>query len=429
MTDGTERFTFGPYLSAAMARHHLRMFQSLAFPGQGSEAWGIVWSENGQACVLQPPTYDKDGDALALAYEWTGAVPLHPKPQYDKTPARSVKTILEEFYTNSVQNLKTFAVTHVVNPVISSVNAVHNVIVDHPIAFDTMNTALDAYGTISGFLDGLVLFGVGGATSATGVGVPLGAAEIAAGATGFAASGASFNLLVADGRHLWFEVFSDDKAVKRWEGTEYYKNTERIAPLVAIIDPLREGTKALGAMRELRPLSTETAAATKLAANTTAAATEATDAAARIDNLAGNAQKILDPNSNALAQIKQQQVLRQANAAAAAARAKEAAADLARLQKKADELQKEVSDYFTLKVHFKEATLTRDAALNGWSMGNYAFNNPFSEHFGEHIGNQTKAGPLQALVPAGLSGAEMLGFMHHIYAAVIAVGGGKAKPH
>lgn len=103
MASGTDGFTFGPYYSAAAARHHLLMFQSRAFPGQGSENWGIVWSENGRACVLQPPAYDQDGDALALAYEWTGPVPARPTPaKPEKTSKQPIKSILEEFYTNSV---------------------------------------------------------------------------------------------------------------------------------------------------------------------------------------------------------------------------------------------------------------------------------------------------------------------------------------
>lgn len=428
MANGTDGFTFGPYHSAAAARQHLLMFQSRAFSGQGSEAWGIVWSENGRACVLQPPIYDKDGDGLALAYEWTGPVPTCPIPaKPDDTPPRQIKSILEEFYTNSVQSLKTAVVAGIVNPAITGLNAVHNVIVDHPVAFDSVNVVLDACGMVTGFVGGLILFGSGGATSATVVAAPLGAAEIAAGATGWAASGASAALLMADSRHLYLELFSGTAAIKKWEGTGYYQNTERVAPLVALIDPLREGTKALGAMRELRPLGGETAIAAKLATTATTAATEATDAAARIDNLAGNAQKVLDPNSNALAQIKQQQAVRQANVAAATARAQAAAADLARLQKKAAALQKEVSDYFTLKVHLKDATITRDTALNSWAGGNYAFNNPFSQKFGEHIGKEPEATPLQALVPTGESGTAAFNFLHHLYASVVVLGGGKNK--
>ncbi len=428
MANEFDGFTFGPYYTSGSALHHLQMFHALAFPGQGSADWGIVWSEHGRACVLQQPAYDGDGHALALAYEWTGSVPALPAPaSLNKSSPHPIKAVLEEFFTDKWQTAKAATETNIINPAISKLNAIHNVIVDHPKTFDGINIILDAYGTVTGIIGGVAVIGAGSATSATVVAAPVGVAEITAGVTATAAGAASFLLLRADTKHLYLEIFSDDTAVKKWEGTAYYKNTERVAPLVALIDPLREGTQALRAMRELRPLGAETATAVKLATTTAVDATDATNAAGRMDNLANNAQKVLDPNSNTLAQITQQQATRKATAAAARAHAEAAAADLAKLQKKAAALQKEVTDYFTLKVHFQEATVTRDATLNIWSVGNYSFNNPFSNNAGEHIGPKVASAPLQALIPFSLSSAAAAGFMHHLYAAVIAVGGGNNK--
>lgn len=430
MANNTDGFTFGPYHTAASARIHLSMFQSMAFPGRDSQNWGIVWSEQGRTCVLRSPTYDKDGDALALAYEWTG--PAGPKAKSNNAPhapKRPVQSVLQEFFASTEQSLQATADTYVVNPVITGVNAVHNAIVDHPIAFDSVNTVLDAYGMATGFVGGATAIGVGSATSATGVAAPLGVAEIAAGTTGIAAGVASLALFRADGEHLYLELFANEAAVKKWENSHTYLNTERVAPIVALIDPAREGTQALKAMRDLPLVKIEAASAARLATDMAADATNASDAAARINTLANNAQKTLDSESNALARIKQVQSVRQADATTASARAVAAAADLARLQKKASALEKEVKGYFSLQVHFMDATVTRDTVLNSWALGNYGFNNPFSKKFGEHIGTDPAAASLQALVPNHRSGPQMLNFLHHIYVAVVAVGGGARKTH
>jgi hypothetical protein len=84
-----------------------------------------------------------------------------------------------------------------------------------------------------------------------------------------------------------------------------------------------------------------------------------------------------------------------------------------------------------LSVHFQEATLLRDGMTNAWSMGNYAFNNPFAENAGEVIGKSSardvSANPLLALVPAGLGQGFVNSIVHYLHVGVAAVGGSRGS--
>jgi hypothetical protein len=417
------QFTFGPYGSGLCALSQITSFHMRSFPQDDWQNWGIVWSENGHSIVLKDLTLDGDGDGLAVTYEWTGPVPAAPVTPPANAGTRSTVSAIKDFFQAKTRAVESFAISNVVNPLIEGANAAHNIIVDNPIPFDVANTGMDIYGVITGYAASAVLWGGGAAATATGVAAAPGVAAMAAGYTSAAAGTACFLLTISDGTHLVLEVVSkvtgSDDVVKSWEGTGYYKNTERYMPIVAIIDPLREGGMLLKNMRELKTIAPLKAADEGLIAQAPVAAA----AAARTDNLAANAVNVMDKDSPALAAIRKAQAARLATAQEAAAKATAAAADLKRLAEKADKLNEEIKKFLTWKMHWKESTASKDVALNAWSVGNYAFNFPFVENYGEHIGDS----PVRSLIPPHMSLEAASNLIHYLQIQAVAIGGRVAR--
>ncbi len=435
MADPNPTPSFGPYYSGGAALTHISMFLNIALPGKDSSSWGIVWNEYGKACVLRPPTLDKDGDGLAIVYEWKGPIPPDPAaPRPGTGGGQSMESALGKFFSEPLQSAKSLAIEYVANPAIRTGIFAHNLIVANPIATDAASLGLDVWGVLA---SGAAVCGFGAETAATGVtgvGAPAAAAGAIATAGSYSAFLSSGALMVADGRHLYLEVFSTDDAVKAWEDTPYYDKAEKFGPLVALFDPLREGVQALKSARDLKLLKPVSSAAAKDLATANADAARAASQSAKDTELLDKVQAYLakpghvsEPiDQKVAAALQDKQAASKAAAAAAKIRAAQAQKNFLRLSKKADELQKEISDYIALRVHFKDATLVRDATTNAWSGGMYVANNPFSTSYGQTTPGAAAPSifdnALRALIPTGFYKQAMGGFSHYFNIVVAAVG-------
>jgi hypothetical protein len=257
----TVRLNYHPYASKGEAAIQIRRFMISAYGTDGISRGVVFQDMAGNAEVLFPPIYDDQDLGRIVIIQSHGPVPPPPKPLASVVlgKAESIDHMLNRLIDAqldfSTPQSTVWSVMKLTNPMLMTASitwdALHDLIVKHPVLFDTVAIGLDVFGVVS---EGILTLGLGAVTlGATATGVFAPGAALTGWAAAFTATGfvASSLLTYADVRDLYYLETSDDATVQKWEHSRQHLAIETAAPIAAILDPLREGMNVARAGRAI----------------------------------------------------------------------------------------------------------------------------------------------------------------------------------
>lgn len=235
-----------PYCHRPDAEFHLSKFASDVL---GHDV-GVIFFDGSGAARLKSASPDKDGDTTDLIVS-VSKPPLFPFAFTGQPGAQSFSQFARERMGElfreagaAASGVKT-AYSHATAPVAEFIEGRKTV-------FDGVNTAVDAWGVMSGFLAATTIAAEGIALApALGVVALLGAAL----------------LLIADGKMFYYEITGNEVRKKELANSWSYKLIESVAPWLSLPDLAYSGLRTLRglpkAAREFTALAEEASAASQ----------------------------------------------------------------------------------------------------------------------------------------------------------------------